>query len=402
MADLDPTDSGRELGYLAKRGGIYIAAKEVVVSAGNTVGNNLGSMITPEIANLTGMAATGLSSNIALASTIGLTAGVSAALTQMDYLHKKERIREFYQEEISTKLGKKKVTVQDMEKFAEQNPTMQEAVNKEKRNRNYGVFLSFFASLVSLAVVKVALPAVFDYVAGAEGAFEALSTVAHFAIAGATGLATYYAAKTPLHWLGDKLFGLDDKTTHDKIVELEHEREAGKTISRMQVLSVFVEANHQLDRFIVAEYGQRFDKLPLSLREQVTKDLSKLIPLEQLANDINSGRVNAAELAFAVEGEISGVNHPLGQAPKKEGMLVKAVSKLKELFRKKAKDGEVQAKEETPPLPSFTVPVNTVYQQEEPPVRSFVERLGRGPVDQNMGHVERLEQQQPGSLATER
>ncbi len=87
------------------------------------------------------------------------------------------------------------------------------------------------------------------------------AALAQLAVKACIGLATYNAVKIPLHWMGDKLFGLDKETTHDRIVSLQREHEAGKAISREQVLSVFAGANPQLDRFIAAEYGKQFDKL---------------------------------------------------------------------------------------------------------------------------------------------
>ncbi len=44
-------------------------------------------------------------------------------------------------------------------------------------------------------------------------------------------------------------------------------------------------------------------------KQKAADEIGKLVPLEQLTADINSGKVNVTELAFAVEGQISGVEH---------------------------------------------------------------------------------------------
>ena len=74
-------------------------------------------------------------------------------------------------------------------------------------------------------------------------------------------------------------------------------------------MSVFAAANPELGRYIVAEYGKHFDDLTLADKQQATNILGRFMPIDRLVLDINSGKVNVSELAFAVEGQISGVNH---------------------------------------------------------------------------------------------
>jgi len=204
----------------------------------------------------------------------------------------------------------------------------------------------------------------------------------------AVGLGTYNAVKFPLHWVGDKVFGLDEETTHDRIVSLKKDREAGKVISREQVLSIFAGAHPQLDSFVTEQYGQPFDKLDLESKQRVADEIEKLIPLERLTSDINSGKINATELAFAVDGQISGVEHN-GPAPKKYGMLGAMWTGMRSAFHFKSHP-HVEVGAVAVQSPEANV---AMAYAEEKSGKSFVERLGRSKTDPAMGYVKQLEQQ---------
>jgi len=357
MAGIISTEAVNDVGYKIKRNGVYLAGKEFIMQMGGR-----------EAITLLGGASVGFGITLPALTTLGLTAAVSAGMTQMDYLHERDRLKEFYAQEIAAKLGKKEVTDKDLTKLAEQNGTIRDAIDKAKDNRNFSVIMSFTASLLSLAAVVYAGPA-----------FKEMNEVATFLLKSALGLAVYHSVKKAAHWVSDMIFGVDKETAHDRIVTLQKERDAGKIISPQQVLSVF----------IIAQYGDRFEKFSEPLKQKAVEDIVKRTSIMELTDNINSGKINVGELAFAVEGEISGVENAPGAVPKKQGMLEKAVSKLAGMFTKKERAaGEVM------PLPLADLPLTVAAYEEERPVGGgFVQRLGLAQLDTRQGYQKRIEQQ---------
>ena len=307
----DPT---KELGYVAQRSSLWVLGKQ----SAELVGENLGRNITDEGARNFASAAGSLS-GIGGLIMIGIAGAVSAGLTQMDHIHRKENLKEFYKEELSSKLNKpiEQLSRSDLNVMAKGNGVIDEEMARNRKQRNFGVVLSLVASMASLAVITLALPAI-PLLAPLLAAETTLALVGAVALKAVVGLTTYNLVKAPLHSLADKLFNIDEKTTNDYIVNIKRERDQGKVISREQVMSVFVASNPELDKYIVAEYGKHYDDLDLAGKQQVTKELAGHLPLDKLTIEINSGKVNVSELAFAVEGQKSGVNHEkfIPEAPK--------------------------------------------------------------------------------------
>jgi len=398
MAKIDINELGSELRYQAKRGGVQMVSKTIAHQIEHPLGHFLGEAVKDVLRQDTilgiGAMAPALGESVPMLFALGLTAAISAGLTQMDYYHTRKKITDVYKEELAAKLKKpvNKVSANDLDTLAKENHTFSEELHKAKRQRNYGIGLSFVASMASLAVVTLLLPAVIGMAGLAPLAQPMLSGIGGWGLAewgalavkAVVGLFAYSAAKTPLHWIGDKLFDLEEKTTHDLIVSIKRDREAGKIISREQVLSVFADANPALNMLIVSEYGERFEKLDLAAKQKATEELSKIVPLNQLTDDINSGKVNVGELAFAVEGKISGVEHKEG-APRyeKRGMWAKIRGALS--FKPHPKVEVVSVSVQSPEA------VAVAYAEEKS--GSFVKRLGLTKTDVSLGYVERLDQQ---------
>lgn len=383
MAEIKISEAPKiEAGYQAKRGGLYMLGKAAILELEHnpTVIGNIGSLFT------------GLGNSVAAFVGIGSTAALSAGLTQMDYMHKREKVKDFYQEELAAKLKKspEKVTTTDLDTLAKENHTVSEEMNRAQRQRNFGVGLSFLASMASLAVVSIVVTPILADPALFAGVSEILAHGAKLAISAVVGLLTYNTVKEPLHWIGDKLFDLDAKTTHDRIVSLTHDRAAGKIISREQVLAVFADANPQLEQYIKARYGDEFDNLALAVKQQATEELSRIVPVDQLVTDINSGKINVSELAFAVEGKISGVEHKGNEDEKKKsGMLTQMWAKVRHAVG--LKDTPEAAQTITTPVPT---PNDTrAYYPGNNAGFSFVEKYNLRGKDASLSHAERLNQQ---------
>ncbi|MBY0406932.1 MAG: hypothetical protein K2Q01_04520, partial [Rickettsiales bacterium] len=319
-------DPVHELGYSVKRSGLYMLGKSTADSIGKVVAETIPQQMAGISASMAG--------TVGGVVMIGASAAVSATLTQMDYVHRKENIKDFYKEELAARLNKPldKVTADDLYTLGKENRVIGEEMHQIRKQRNFGVGISFLASLAALAVVTFALPAVVALVAGAG------TTVASLGVGGTllklgAALISYNIVKGPLHHVADKLFDLDYKTTHDHIVNLSKERQAGRAITQEQIVGVYAAASPNLDRAIKREHGKFYDELTEAQQAAVTKELSKQLPLEKLVNDVNSGRVNVTEIAFSVEGQMSGVDHTLStQAPKK-GLLTSLVKGIQNTIR---------------------------------------------------------------------
>jgi hypothetical protein len=313
----DPT---KELGYVAQRSGLFVVGKQSAEAVGESIAHGLKNSISAESFNTISTLGGAFSSSLATLATIGVAGAVSAALTEMDHIHRKENLKDMYKEELSTKLKKPIDTIlrSDLNHLAETNSVIDEELARNRKQRNFGVALSLIASMASLAVITVAMPLVLP---------EAAIVAGGFLLKAAVGLASYHLVKNPLHAVADKLFNIDEKTTNDYIVNIKQDRAQGKIISREQVLSVFVSAHPEVDKYIVAQYGKHFDDLSVDDKKKATQELNNFIPLDKLTLEINAGKVNVSELAFAVEGQISGVNHEkfIPDAPK-PGLVMSMIS----------------------------------------------------------------------------
>ncbi|MDE3015763.1 MAG: hypothetical protein KGI29_02435 [Pseudomonadota bacterium] len=365
-----------DISYTIEKSSLYAGFKHLIVEWGG------GEAF--RTAAGAGAAALTFGVTLPVLATLGMLAAVSAGLSQMDYFHKRNTLKSLYREEAAAKLGKpvNKLSKDDFEVLAADNPTLADEVAKAKRQRNFGVAMSFVASVASVAVVALGMPAMgYDH-----NYFHAMMTGAEFLINGAVGVLAYNAVKAPLHWIADKLFGLDKETAHDRIVALSHHHVAGRAVAPEQVLSVYAAANRQLDRFIETEYGKSFDKMKPAERQKIAIDIGKLVPLTRLAQDINSGKLKPTALALATAGEdIGALEQALAQQPAKPGMM----SALWQTLRRSAR---LDAVPETGHVAVASVPNGIVVEYaSEQPGRSFVQRLGVSRSD-TLGHVGRVEQ----------
>jgi len=366
----------RELGYLAKREFMLLMGKQAVVESVGSAGTALGS-------------ATGGPLSMIGVLTMGLVAAISAGLSQMDFIHKKDSLKEFYKDELAAQFGKPKdkVTVADLEILAANNKTIGQELRRSVKQRNFGIGVSFIATMAALGAISALTMAVTLAPIGLT-----LAGIGTFAIHGLVGMMAYKAVEDPVHWIADKVFGLDDRTTNDYIVAIERDHENGKTISREQVLAVFVAANPELDKLIVANFGKHFNDLDASGKQRAAAQINQILPLDRLTMEINSTSPqsnNAAELAFAVEGKVSGAQH--------EGDMLEAhrrgLGALMHNVGEKINHSRVghHLAEKAAEKLSSTQFVTPVAAEGEQPSVSFVQRLGLKKRHE-MAHVERVDQ----------
>lgn len=359
MKIVDKLAAGIQGGFdTLKSGGRVVAEKSVHVGADKAA-----------LASVTG---TGASVASALGG-VGLTAAVSAGLSQMEYEHKKKDIKNLYREELASILGKseKKVKDRDVDTLAKYNATLAEHMAKTKKERNLNIGTIFAATIVSLAMVaamaNVGMFAPLLAVGGgaAIGGMGVGSIVAFGAKAAAAILA-YSFVKEPLQKIGDTLFGMNRKTNHERIAAIHRDHKAGKTITAERVFAVFVHANPEIDAFIETRYGKKFDDLNVADRQSLTEIIGGKLDVPKITDDINHGRVKATELAFTVEGMVSGVLPKPGDSPK-HSVLMTIKEKLHDVGERLTGHHETSAS-----------------------TQSFVERVGKTSRG-DMGYVTQLE-----------
>lgn len=239
-----------------------------------------------------------------------LAAITGTIVSYLEYKGEKENLKDAYKKEIAAQLGKveKDVTVEDLELISTRNGTIRNQLTKAKRERNFGIGIISVATLASVSIA-LAIKGAVVATAAASGFVPWLATTAIATLA-------YMAIKDPLKKSVEKIFGIDRKTTHERIEKIGKDHEAGKVISDERVFAVFVHANPQIGEFIKARFGKEFDKLAVADKMAVTGQLGELLKAKQVTEDINQGRIRATELAFSVEGDYSGVLPTLGDVPK--------------------------------------------------------------------------------------
>lgn len=390
MVDGAEIKLGSGLGWRVFHDTLYVGGKKGAEFVGGLIGG--GSHGTTSVASgaLGGFA--GLGPIIAVAG----IAAVSAGTAVMDYFHEKREMLDLYREEIAAKLGKKvsQVTEKDLKILAsgdvlagvQSNHTIAEGLRDIEDKRDLNIVTSVVSSLGSYGLVHLAHGAITSAAAAVAAATAIPAVVSTFVMAGALGLVAYYALRAPMRGLANAIYGMDKKPAHEKIVELERGHEAGKQISREQVFSVFVSANERLQDMIQQQTGKDYDALPIATRNQLADHFAGLMDIDRFVGDLNSGRINVSELAFAVEGQRSGVlpkDMMLSAAPQKSGMIKTLMDRIGSIFTKK-EHVHVQSQQTTPRHSRVIIE----YDNPVPEV-SFVERLGRTPV-RRQTHVEHV------------
>lgn len=349
LAKSDVFDKRSEIEYQAARSGLRFVANRIrdgvatfmestaevlATTLSSTVGNTLQFVLGAELARDVAALAGAFGSRMAGMVGMGLAAGVSAAFTQMDYVHQKRNIRSFYLGEVASRVHKQPcdVTMADVESVAKQVPVIDEELSRARRQRNFGVPLAVVCTLLSFAAVTVALPAV----AGALSIALPTSMVGSFLLNAAVSMGTYFATKMPLQSIGNKLFDLNVDTTNDRIFHIKNAKDRGQTISQAQVLGVFVKADAKLAGQIEKEQGLAFDAMDAQAQARVANVLDGRLKLSQLAADINNGAIHPTELAFLAAGTTSGIPPQRAPEPKQEAVPEKSATKHRDRLGEKA------------------------------------------------------------------
>jgi len=284
---------------------------------------------------------------------IGAAAVISLVVNYIDHRAKTRALHETYQNEVAAKLGKSpsQVTGQDLELVANGipergiagNSVLAEELQKLKADRNLG----FLTSVISVGVAMLIFGGLLMATAPAGAALAASPLVAHaasgisiFSSWGAFGIAAlragigfacHKALEEPIRWVGERILGMDNISSHERIEDLAIEREAGKSLSKEQILGVFIGANKQLEQFVQQKFGKEYEHLALPQKQEILQSFEQFIPVTAVTEAINSGRVKVTELAFSAAGQKSGVAPLDNPAPPKATVAGKARSVMHDI-----------------------------------------------------------------------
>ena len=308
---------------------------------------------------------------------IGIAAAASVMINQADYQSKRAALRRMYKDEVGAQLGisPSKVKDRDIDLVAKGDPkkgiagnkTIADELNKLKKRRNVGMLVTIASLLATVAVIlTVVAPAI-----ATTGAALTVGGLITKLIAGFT---IHKILESPIKKFSKKIFHLNEVTTHESIVELNKEHRNGKTLSRAQVLGVFVSANNELSQFVTQQYERPYDKLSVQEKQLVVEAMEQHIPITDITRNLNSGTIKISELAFAVEGKISGVEpntikQPLSLVGKARNTLRSVGDRLQHVKRRN--NDLVSASANS--VPAIQQRANVEYDNPTA-ARSFVER----------------------------
>lgn len=324
--------------------------------------------------------------NMALMGGFGV---VSAVSNQIEYNHERGEITDFYREELAAKNNKTLAQVADADLSAAEknNATINEAVGRERNIRNLGIAASFVASIAIYTLMTL----VVGHSAGSGALITSnpmAAAVIDFTTKAALGGLAYLAAKVPLMKAGTALFGLDKDTAHDLIVDITRDREKGKSITREQVVEVFISGNKQLSAYVEKSFGSEYEELPLADKVRVANTLANILPIDKIVDSINHGTTKASELAYTVQGDVSGVLPKTEMQPKKHGLIEKCAQKCKQLAKYV---GGMFTSEKAHPIDTIEAIAKTQHEHKkkhdnrQPELASPIAELNNTP-----SHVERL------------
>jgi len=245
---------------------------------------------------------------------LGASYAVDAYINYRDFKFEEDRLRHFFESEIAAQQGKNPevLTNQDMYAVAEHNPTIAEALHRNKKNSwvNFAVSaLAITAAVVATTIVLTAF-------------FPAAPLITTFLVGMASGLPVFLGAEYLLEQAGKKIFHLDEPSINEvsrqpnlqhelslpgQIRYLERLQSRRMLISQEQVFSTFLAARSDLAAAITSRYGAPFETLSDPIKEKALLDVGPQHNLEQITEDLNNRLVRAQELAFLVQGQKSGV-----------------------------------------------------------------------------------------------
>lgn len=250
---------------------------------------------------------------------IGLASIASTAINVIKYINLRSDLCDIYRDEIASKLGKapEKITVKDMDALAQgvpekgipANKALAEELDNLRQERNIGIGVTVVSIMLAIPLAisvmsGLGLPMV---ALGALFTAPTLPLLGSFATQLGIGFLSHKLLEYPIEKAGHQLFSVANDTTHERIESLMKDREDGKALTKEQVLGVFVGAKQEFSNFVESSFGKSYDKLDLKQKQSLTESFEQYLPLTNITASLNAGITKVSELAFAVQGDKSGV-----------------------------------------------------------------------------------------------
>ncbi|NBX03645.1 MAG: hypothetical protein EBR02_06250 [Alphaproteobacteria bacterium] len=322
---------------------------------------------TQALGAMTGLMAAGVMSNPIVLVGLAVISSISAVLTLLDGRAKEEILRQDYAEEIGAKLGKdpSTVTKDDLRLVAKGDPARGIAPNMVLQEKLKELDKSTWMNVAVSVVTTLSTIALMGWLQAPGGLLAEGGAIANFLghglpgkIAhGMIGLLSFNLIKAPLKMIG-RVFGMDKETTADKIDNLSQVIERGEGITREQVLDVYISShkamgigiqkmfdNKKYDEMTPVEQKQVADFLLSPVRrETLPPEMQVLIDVDAVVSGLNNKRFNSSELAFAVQGDRSGVGCDECQSvlAQPKGLMTQVWDVAKSIFSFSSKSEEVR------------------------------------------------------------
>ena len=250
---------------------------------------------------------------------IGFASIASAAINVIKYINLRSDVCDLYRDEIASKLGKspEKVTVKDMDALAEgipergipANKALAEELDNLRQERNIGIGVTIVSIMLAIPLAMAVMTGFGLPVVALQTLFTAptLPLLGSFATQLVVGFLSHKLLEYPIEKIGHEIFSIANETTHERIELLMKDRADGKTLSKEQVLGVFVGAKQEFSNFVESSFGKPYDKLDLKQKQSMLESFEQYIPLTNITASLNAGITEVSELAFLVQGDKSGV-----------------------------------------------------------------------------------------------
>lgn len=277
--------------------GVYLTGKGIVTS---------GAIIAGYLAGAGSMPATLV--------VLGGGALISGYLRLRDMQFNQDEMTRIYRAEIADQLGIDPKTVTrahlhtlaygDEEKGIAANPVLRQEIDREWNKTWLKFGTTLVAATASFLLVMLGVPALAESsllkpLGDTLGSWMSKASVA--LVTGVTGLVLNNGLD-----IGVQLATtLGKQTIHDRIARLEKDVTRGKQVTPEQVFAIFAASSPRLESSIIAQYGKRYDLLPIADQIHLIEAIGAKNSMTILTTAINTKSFSPGSLAFVVAGQRS-------------------------------------------------------------------------------------------------
>ncbi len=243
-----------------------------------------------------------------------MAAAISSVTTQLLHAHREESLLKRYKNEIASvlhmppdKVGLEQLyTVAYGNKGAgiAPNPVLREVLDQNDKSRVVNLVTHVVSALITLGVASLFMNSGVDVtqmVGSTAGQY-----MSHIGVGLGVGVTNFFVDQV-LGFFADKMSGATRGTLDDRIRAMDKEVRKGFSVSPERVFSLYVAADKTLAADIEDVYHTSYDRLPTHTQHQIVAMYDKQFGVLQMTQLLNERRLVATELAFAIEGQHSGV-----------------------------------------------------------------------------------------------